>query len=423
MEGFFLKMSLFVKATKRPIPFNRREILANLGAPFENLRIKSIESHVLHSQDTAKEIHEERNVGGHSGYFTIVRVQTEEGIDGWGECATGSDYGEGAFAAKTIIDRSFRQRLLGKDPREYRKHREVMMSSTDNFGRRDIGVLALSGVDTALVDITAKSFDVPVCTLLGGSYRNEIPLYASLLFDMEDPNGTAQKGKKYADAHYIGIKYGWGMIPSKPFGNDPKKDEAIVRAIRETLGNGVGLMVDVGRYVNLSPSKALQLAKRIEKYDITWLEEPLPRDDYDGYSLLTSQSPVPIAAGESYRGIQDFRRSILHKEVNLLQPDVSKAGGLSETKRIIDMAHDFNISWVPHNWSTAINSVATIHLVASAPDGYLMEFKQEPNPLIHRLVKHADRIFEVRNGQIKVPEGSGLGIEVDENCVVEFEVS
>ena len=387
------------------------------------MRIKSIESHVLHSQDTAEEIHDQPNVGGHSGYFVLVHVQTEEGLDGWGECATGSDFGEGAFAAKTIIDRSFRQKLVGKDPREYRKHREGLLSSTDNFGRRDIGVLALSGVDTALVDITAKDFEVPACLLLGGCYRSEIPLYASLLFDMDDPSGTAQKGKKYADEHYVGVKYGWGMIPSKPFGKDPKKDEAIVRAIRETLGKDIGLMIDVGRYVNLSPTKALHLARSLEKYDIAWLEEPLPRDDFGGYSLLTSQSPVTIAAGENYRGIQDFKRSILHREVDLLQPDVSKAGGLSETKRIIDMAHDFNISWVPHNWSTAINSVATIHLVASAPDGYLMEFKQEPNPLIHRLVKHADQIFEVRNGRIHVPTGSGLGIEVDESCVAEFEVT
>jgi L-alanine-DL-glutamate epimerase-like enolase superfamily enzyme len=377
----------------------------------------------VHSQDTSKDIHDEPNVGGHSGYFALVHIRTDEGIDGWGECATGSDYGEGAFAVKIIIDRSFHKKLIGKDPREYRKLWETMLISTDNFGRRDIGILALSGVDTALVDITAKAFEVPACTLLGGSYRTEIPLYASLLFDMNDPVATALKGKKYIDEHYTGVKYGWGMIPSKPFGKDARKDEGMVRTIRETLGKDAGLMIDVGRYVNLSPSKALQLARWLEKYDITWLEEPLPRDDFDGYSVLTSASPVTIAAGENYRGLQDFKRSILHREVDLLQPDVSKAGGLSETKRIVEMAHLFNVSWVPHNWSTAINTAATIHLVASTPDGYLMEFKQEPNPLIHKLVKKAEQIFSVQDGRIRVPAGFGLGIEVDENCVAEYEVT
>ena len=387
------------------------------------MQIKSVECHVVHSQDTSREIHDQPNVGGHSGYFALVHIRTDEGVDGWGECATGSDYGEGAFAAKAVIERGFLNKLIGKDPREYRKLWQTMFASTDNYGRRDIGILALSGVDTALVDITAKAFEVPACTLLGGSYRMEIPLYASLLFDMDDPVATALKGKKYVDEKYTGVKYGWGMIPSKPFGKDAKRDEAMVRTIRETLGKGAGLMIDVGRYVNLSSSKALQLARWLEKYDITWLEEPLPRDDFDGYSVLTSASPVTIAAGENYRGLQDFKRSILRREVDLLQPDVSKAGGLSETKRIVEMAHAFNISWVPHNWSTAINTVATIHLVASTPDGYLMEFKQEPNPLIHKLVKRSEQIFSVRDGRIHVPTGVGLGIEIDENCVTEYEVT
>jgi len=385
------------------------------------MKIKSIESFVVHSQDTTKEVHEERNVGGHSEYFVLVRITTDEGIDGWGECATGSDYGEGAFAAKEIIDRAFSQRIIGEDPREYKKLWNILYASTEKYGQHDIGVMALSGIDTALVDITAKEFDVPACVLLGGCVRKEIPLYASLLFDMDDPAGTVAKGKSYLRDHYTGVKYGWGMIPEKPFGKDLKKDEEIVRTIRETLGNEIQLMVDVGRYVNMSSSRALQLARRIAKYDVTWLEEPLPRDDVEGYSALTAISPVPIAAGEGYRGIQDFKRSIIDREVDLLQPDVSKTGGLSHTKTIVELAHSFNRSWVPHNWSTAINTAATIHLVASAPDAYLMEYKQEPNPLIQKLVK--DEVFKIHDGKIQVPERPGLGIEIDESVVAEFTVT
>jgi L-rhamnonate dehydratase len=387
------------------------------------MRIKSVESFIVHSQDTTtREVHEQRNVGGHSGYFVLVHIKTEEGTDGWGECATGSDYGEGAFAAKQIVDRAFSPRIIGKDPREFKKLWNILYASTEKYGQHDIGILALSGVDTALVDISSKEFGVPACVLLGGCVTKEIPLYASLLFDMDDPFGTAAKGRRYVDNHYAGIKYGWGMIPERPFGRDFRKDEEMIKTIRETLGYEIKLMVDVGRYVNMSSSQALQLAKRISKYDITWLEEPLPRDDTEGYTSLTGMSPIPIAAGEGYRGIQDFKRAIINWEVDLLQPDVSKAGGLSHTKMIVEMAFSFNRSWVPHNWSTAVNTAATVQLVASTPDGYLMEFKQEPNPLIQKLVKRSGEVFKIHEGRIQVPETPGLGIEIDENVVAEFNV-
>jgi L-alanine-DL-glutamate epimerase-like enolase superfamily enzyme len=364
---------------------------------------------------------DQANLGGHSGYFVLVHVQTDSGNEGWGECATGSDYGEGAFAAKAIIDRGFSPRLLGKDPLEYRKLWHQLYASTENYGRRDLGILALSGVDTALVDIAAKSAGVPASVFLGGRYRTEIPLYASLLFDMDDPRGTAEKGKKYVTARYQGVKFGWGMVPSNPFGRDPKKDELMVKTLREELGKDIRLMIDVGRYVNLSPSQALKLAQDIAKYDVTWLEEPLPRDDTEGYEQLTSRSPIPVAAGEGFRGIQDFKRAIVRKEVDLLQPDVSKAGGLSECRLIVDFAHAFNTPWVPHNWSTAINAVATIHLVASAPDGYLMEFKREPNPLVQKLAKNAETVLSIHDGRIAVPGTPGLGIEIDEDVVSRYE--
>lgn len=157
----------------------------------------------------------------------------------------------------------------------------------------------------------------------------------------------------------------------------------------------------------MSSSQALQLAKKISKYDIAWLEEPLPRDDVEGYSALTSVSPIPIAAGEGYSGIQDFKRAIINREVDLLQLDVSKAGGLSHTKNIIELAHSFNRSWVPHNWSTAINTAATIQLAASSPDCYLMEYKQEPSPLVQKLAKR--EVFKVHDGKIQVPETPRAG--------------
>src|SRR4029077_20333573 len=114
---------------------------------------------------------------------------------------------------------------------------------------------------TALVDIAGKALDVRACQLLGGQYRQEIPLYASLLFDMEDPEGTAKKGERYARMGYAGTKFGWGMVPSKPFGANPRKDEQIVALIREGIGPDTWLMIDVGRYVNLSVPHAIKMGK------------------------------------------------------------------------------------------------------------------------------------------------------------------
>jgi D-galactarolactone cycloisomerase len=162
------------------------------------------------------------------------------------------------------------------------------------------------------------------------------------------------------------------------------------------------------------------MARRLEKYDLFWFEEALPQDDIDGFVQLTSSVDVTIAAGEGYETIFDFKELLLRKAVDLIQPDVSKAGGLSETKRIVDLARTLNAMWVPHNWSTVINTVASLHIVAASPDAFLLEHKQEPNPLIRELSK---RELVVRNGKMQVPDGPGLGIEIDESVIDRFRES
>ena len=160
-------------------------------------------------------------------------------------------------------------------------------------------------MDTALVDIAAKSYGIPASKLLGGTYRKEIPLYASLLFDMDDVEGTAKKGLRYIKDNYFGVKFGWGMIPSKPFGADPDRDERMIASIRDAFGSKGNIMVDVGRYVNWSSDHAIRMAKRLKSTDIFWLEEALPQDDMRGYERLTNSVDVTIAFGEGlYTGLR-----------------------------------------------------------------------------------------------------------------------
>jgi D-galactarolactone cycloisomerase len=362
---------------------------------------------------------DKKNIGGYTGYQVVVHIETDEkGIDGWGECCIGSEFGEAAQAVKILIEKGLTPRIFGDDPKDYRKIWEKLYSAVEWYGRRGLAIFALSGLDTALVDIAGKALGVPAYTLLGGGcYRTEVPLYASLLFDMDDPEGTAKKGLQYVKRGYVGAKFGWGMLPSNPFGADPEKDEQIVATIREAIGPKPWLMIDVGRYVNWSVPQAIRMAKRLEKHNIFWLEEALPQDDIEGFAELTRSVDTTIAAGEGYQTIHDFKDLLSRKAVDLIQPDVSKAGGLSETKRIVDLAHIYNAMWVPHNWSTAINTAASLQLVGSSPDAFLLEFKQEPNPLVHELSKGG---FTVRNGKMQIPNEPGIGIEINEDTLSKY---
>lgn len=376
------------------------------------MKITKVEPIILYAQDPGYK--GEANVGGYTGYQLITRVETDEGIHGWGEACVGSENGEAAFAVKELIERGIAPRIKGENPVEYRRIWEQLYEATYWYGRRGLATFALSAIDTALVDITGKAFGIPACQVLGGQYKQEIPLYASLLFDMDDPEGTAKKGQKYAKLGYFGTKFGWGMLPSKPFGADFKKDEEMVATIREGIGPETKLMIDVGRYVNWSVPYAIKMGKMVEKYDAFWFEEALPQDDLDGYATLARALDIPVAFGEELYTIYDFKDVLEKRAADLWQPDASKVGGISEMKRIIDLAHINNIMWVPHNWSTAVNTAASLHLAVSSPDGFLCEFKQEKNPLVHDLAK---REFNVVNGKMQVPKDPGLGLEIDEKVL------
>ncbi len=376
------------------------------------MKITRVEPIILHAQDPSMK--DEANVGGYTGYQLITRVETDEGIHGWGEACVGSENGEAAYAVKELIERGLTPRLKGENPLEYRKVWERLYEGTYWYGRRGLATFAQSAIDTALVDIAGKAFGIPACQVLGGQYKSEIPLYASLLFDMDDPEGTAKKGQKYARLGYFGTKFGWGMIPSKPFGADFKKDEEMIATIREGIGPDCKLMVDAGRYVNWSVPYAIKMGRMVEKYDAFWFEEALQQDDLDGYAELSRSLDVPVAFGEQLYTVYDFNEAIKRKAGDLLQPDASKVGGISEMKRVIELAHINNVMWVPHNWSTAVNTAASLHLAVSSPDGFLCEFKQESNVLVHELAK---REFKVEKGRMQVPKEPGLGLEINEKVL------
>ncbi len=355
----------------------------------------------------------------HSEHQVLVRVETSEGLDGWGECCTGCEYGEAALATKDLIERGFSPRIVGEDPLNYRKIWDKLYSATEWYGRRGLAIFAISGIDTALVDIAGKTLGVPACKILGGCFRNEASLYVSLFFDMDNPEKTAKSALQYLEHGYTGAKLGWGYSRSNSFGMNPVRDEEAVEITRDIFGPSNQLMIDVGRYVNWTVSHAIEMTGRLEKYKLSWIEEPLPPDDLEGLARLTATSKIPIAVGENYQTLYEFQDILSRNAGDVMQPDASKAGGISESKRIVDAISSRNKMWVAHNWSTAINVAAALHLVASSPSGSLMEFKEDGNPLVNELTKEK---FEIKDGKMVLNMKPGLGIEIDENILEKYRV-
>lgn len=375
------------------------------------MKIKNVESYVVYNREKSL------SAGPSS---LVVKVKTDDGIVGIGESCTHSEYNEASFAAKSIVDRGFKPLLVGEDAREIGRLWNKLYYYSEWYGRRGIAIYALSAVDIALWDIFGKFFGQPIHVFLGGKFRTKVRAYASLLFDMNDPENSAKEGVNYVKEGFTAVKYGWGQTRESSFGLDPQKDEETVRVIREYLGKNIDLMVDVGRFVNWTPQQALEMANRLKRYEIYWLEEPLPQDDIDGMIWLTERSPVRIAAGEGYYTVWDFKELITKRAVHILQPDVGKAGGITEIKRIGDLANIFNATVVMHGFSTAINIAANLQIVASMPNAPILEFRRTESPLIYRLLK---KPFVAERGHIPIPDGPGLGIEIDEDVLNEYTVN
>jgi len=349
----------------------------------------------------------------------LIEVETDEGITGIGETCIHSERGEAAVAAQKIVEVGFKPLPVGADPLDIQRLWHKLYSYCEWYGRAGVSIYALSGIDVALWDICGKALGVPIYTLLGGKFRDKIPVYASLLFDMDDPEGTARMGKEYVKQGYKAVKYGWGKTRERAFGMNPDKDEEMIRTIREVLGPQIQIMVDVGRFVNLTPAQAIKLAKRLEKYNIFWLEEPLPPEDVIGYKLLSNAVDVYIAAGESEYNIQGFKEYITKRAVDIIQPDVTKAGGLTIVRKIVDLCEAWNLLMVPHGFSSVVNVAANLQLVASMPRAFILEYRRTPSPLISRLAKKP-LVYE--DGHLKIPSEPGLGIEIDYSVVEECEI-
>jgi len=335
----------------------------------------------------------------------VVRVHTDNGLIGLGEADSSP------LIVKAIVEAprshsimaGIRELLVGEDPLRVRRLWHKMYDGTLYFGRRGVALHAISGVDIALWDLAGKALGQPVHALLGGAVRDRIRAYASALF-APTPEETAAKAKRYVELGFTAMKFGWGN-----FGHDLARDVAQVRAVREAVGPSVQIMVDAGLCWDVAT--AADMARRLAEFDVFWLEEPLHPDNLAGYAALTARSPIRIAAGEEDASLYAFEDLIDRGGIAIVQPDVSRAGGLSESLRIADLAHRRGRVCVPHNFSTGILTAASLHLNAVIPNAIFQEFPApgEGTPLNTDLVSPP---FIARGGYLEIPAGPGLGIDL-----------
>jgi L-rhamnonate dehydratase len=349
----------------------------------------------------------------------MVEVETSNGLVGIGEACAQSENDEAALATALILERGIKPMIVGMDPINPRVIWEKLYLETEWFGRMGTVMHAISALDIALWDLMGKSLGVSVSRLIGGRFRESVKTYASIIFDMENFDSMADEAKIWIREGYRSVKFGWGQTRDTAYGLDPGKDEAAVKYLRDSLGPEIDIMVDVGRYVNWTPRHALEMARRLSKYDIYWLEEALPQDDIEGYVWLTDKSPVKIATGEGEYNRFGFKRLITSHATDIIQPDLGRAGGFTEGTRIADLVQAWNLSLVPHGFSSAINVAANLQWISAMPQATLLEFRRTKSPLLQDLIKTP---FVAENGNLQIPDRPGLGIEIKDDVVEQCRV-
>jgi L-alanine-DL-glutamate epimerase-like enolase superfamily enzyme len=338
---------------------------------------------------------------------TLVAVHTDEGLVGLGSTFTNDELVRAALAVLAPL-------YLGENALEPERVSEKLHQNSFWLGRGGSLTHAISGIDIALWDLLGQATRQPVGRLLGGRYRERVRPYASLL--MEEPAALAEHLRAVKAQGFGAFKIGWG-----PFGRkSPALDEAIVRAAREAVGADSLLMVDAGGSDAFWPQGykwALRTAAMLANYQVAWFEEALPPDALEDYVQLRRHAPLPIAGGEVLTRRQSFQPWLQQGALDIVQPDVTKVGGLSEERRIAWMARDNGVRFIPHGWNTAIGLAADLQLASAFPDTDLVEYLTG-SPFIDDVVAggwHLDA-----EGLLPIPDRPGLGVSLNREALAKY---
>lgn len=346
----------------------------------------------------------------------LVEVITDDGIIGWGE-----SYGPAAVT-RTIVETLLKPRIIGRDPFDVEVIWEELYNRVKDYGLTGMTISGISAVDIALWDIIGKACNQPIHKLIGGAFRTELQAYATGLYFYEMDKVVPDAVR---DAEAFAAE-GFGAIKMKIGLGDLDKDFERVAAVRKAVGPKMRLMVDANHC--FSVPMAIRLGRRLETLNIEWFEEPISPEDIDGYVEVTRALDMAVAGGENEFGRFAFRNIVARKAMDIVQPDVCAAGGITECKKIAALASAHGVECVPHAWGTAIGLAATLQFLAALPDmppslvpmPPMLEFEQTENPFRDRLALEP---IVHHNGIVAVPSGPGLGIKIDRTVIDRFKVA
>jgi L-alanine-DL-glutamate epimerase-like enolase superfamily enzyme len=338
---------------------------------------------------------------------TLISVHTDEGVVGLGS----------VFTSEALVQASLdllRDQFIGESALEPTRVSEKLHQNTFWQGRGGSVTHTISGIDIALWDILGQVTGQPISRLLGGIYRNRVRPYASVL--MQEPKDLVPVLADLKAQGFTAFKIGWG-----PFGRVSKEvDRAIVAAARKTIGDDSLLAVDAGgsdAYWHSDPKWAINTAHMLAEYNVAWFEEAMTPDDYKGFADLTAASPVPISGGEVLTRRQTFQPYLMDRLVNIIQPDVTKVGGISEFMRIAQTAEDQHVRVIPHGWNTAVGLAVDLQLAAALPRTDLVEYCTG-SAYIDAIVVNPWTLDS--EGMLEISTKPGLALELDQKAVLHF---
>ncbi len=357
----------------------------------------------------------------HSGgsVWTFVRVYTDEGIVGTGECNSGGP-GYSGFATKEAI-LAMKHLLIGQDPFNINMLYERMRRGGRYGGSGNAPIIfAITGIENALMDIVGKALGVAAYKLLGGKFRDEIILYADChAGDEEDPKAYAEKALEVIEEGFSAVKFdvdstGVGKIDRYNWTVGAKEMThiiSLIEGVREAIGYEIDLAIDCHGQFDV-PS-AITLAKAVEPLRLLWLEEPVPAENMEALAQVRASTSTAICTGENQYTRYEFVNLFEHKACDVIMPDLAKAGGMIEAKRIAELAEAHYIPIAPHNVSSPLGMMAACHVMVAVPNFLFLEFHAREIPWWNDLCK-GDKPF-VENGVMRVSERPGIGVDLNDD--------